>query len=215
LAKLATAMYFDDTLNNIRSLNQQARVIVILRHPVDRMLSLHRYAAQRGLETRSPESALRADVVERADAWRLRSYSEGSKYATAVDRVIRIFGDNAFFVNYADVHSGTCLPAIQEFMGIPVQDISTVTANESREPRSLSLARAAASPRLQRIARYTVPARWRADAWRAFERCNSTNITPRQAAIPAGFRSELVERHLPDVIAAEHVLTQELPRWRR
>jgi len=214
VAKLATAMYFSDTLGHIRTLNERARVIAVLRHPVDRMLSLHRYAVQRGLETRSAVSALSSDVVERADHWRLRTYSGGSSYAAAVDLVLSTFGGDALFVDYADVHSGVCLPTVQEFMGLPPHRIQLVRANESHEPRSLALARTAASPRLQHVARSALPARWRAGILRTVERWNSTSRSPRQESIPAGFRNELIERHLVDVVAAEKVLGRELPQWR-
>jgi hypothetical protein len=189
-------------------------VIAVLRHPVDRMLSLHRYATQRGLETRSAETALRADVVERADHWRLRSYSEGSHYAAAIGLVLRTFGGDALFVDYADVNSGACLPIVQDFMGLPVRDLDPLRANESHDPRSLVLARTTESPRLQRVARSAVPVRWRAGMKRSVQRWNSTSRPPSQASIPAGLRRELIERHLPDVQVAEQVLCRELPLWR-
>jgi len=214
VAKLATAMYFSDTLENVRVLNERARVIAILRHPVDRMLSLHRYAAQRGLETRSAEQALRADVVERAHHWRLRSYSEGSRYATAIQRVRQTFGDEALFVDYADVQSGVCLPAIQEFLGLPLRDIRTLRANESRAPRNMAVARTSASPRFQRVARRALPVRWRTRIRRKVEQWNSTSRLPQQEPLSESFRSELTERYLTDVLAAEKVLTRELPLWR-
>jgi hypothetical protein len=213
VAKLATAMYFSDTLDNLRVLNERARVIAILRHPVDRMLSLHRYAVQRGLESRPAERALRADDVERAHHWRLGSYSEGSRYATAIERVQQVFGDGALFVDYADVRSGACLPAIQEFLGLPLRDIRPVLANESRAPRSMTVARTSASPRLQQVARSALPVQWRAGIRRKLAQWNSTSHPPQQEPLSDDFRSELIERHVPDVLAAEQVLTRALPLW--
>jgi len=214
LAKLATAMYFDDTLANILAMNGRARVIAILRHPVDRMLSLHRYAVQRGLERRTPEDALRADDIEGAYDWRLSSYGEGSRYAAAIDRVRRLFAENALFVDYADVHSGACLPAIQRFLQLPSRDIPTVRANESRTPRSLALARAARLPAARTLARSAVPARWRDGVRDRFDTWNSTSSAPVQLPLPAALRAELVERHLGDVLAAEEALGKALPSWR-
>jgi hypothetical protein len=213
VAKLATAMYFSDTLDNLRVLNERARVIAILRHPVDRMLSLHRYAVQRGLESRPAERALRADDVERAHHWRLGSYSEGSRYATAIERVQQVFGDGALFVDYSDVRSGACLPAIQEFLGLPLRDIRPVRANESRAPRSMAVARTSASPRLQQVARSALPVQWRAGIRRKLAQWNSTSRPPQQEPLSDDFRSELIERHVPDVLAAEQVLTRALPLW--
>jgi hypothetical protein len=214
VAKLATAMYFSDTLDNLRVLNERARVIAVLRHPVDRMLSLHRYAVQRGLETRSADRALRADNVERAHHWRLSSYSEGSRYAAAIERVRHQFGDEALFVDYADVQSGACLRAIQEFLSLPLRDIRPVRANESRAPRSTAVARTSASPRLQQVARTALPVQWRTGIRRKLEQWNSTSRPAQQDPLSDDFRSELIERHVPDVLAAEQVLTRELPLWR-
>jgi hypothetical protein len=213
VAKLATAMYFDDTLANIRAMNGRARVIAILRHPVDRMLSLHRYAVQCGLENRTPEAALRSDVIERAHDWRLRSYGEGSRYAAAIARVLRVFDGDALFIDYDDVPSGACLPAIQHFLGLPERDIPAVRANESRAPKSIALARAARSPAARTLARRTVPARWRNGVRDRFESWNATSTAPVQPPLPSEFRAELVERHMADVLAAERILGKDLPRW--
>jgi hypothetical protein len=214
LAKLATAMYFDDTLSTIRSLNRDIKVITILRHPVDRMLSLHRYAVQRGLESRPTEEALRSDIVERARAWRLRSYSGGSRYASAIDRVRRTFGEETLFLDYSEVQSTACLQRVHDFLGVPRCDLKPVRANESREPRSVTLARASASPLLQRIVKSAVPPPWRSSVKSRFTEWNSSRSLSKQPPISAEFRKELVRRHLHDILAAEDALARGLPSWR-
>ena len=215
LVKLATAMHFRDTLETIKALNADARVVGVLRHPVDRMLSLHRYATQQGLESRAPEEALRDDRVQRAAHWRLNTYSSGSRYASAISTIQEVFGpDQVVFVDYADASRPANLLALQGFLGLDPVLLRPVRANESREPRSGGVARATNAGLLRALGRLTVPARWRDGVRSSLQTWNASSAPPRQAVISTDFRTKLLERHSPDVDAAEDVLARSLPAWR-
>jgi hypothetical protein len=215
LVKLATAMHFRDSLETIKALNADARVVGVLRHPVDRMLSLHRYATQHGLEQRSPEEALRDDVVQRAAHWRLNTYSGGSRYASAISMIRAIFDpDHVIFIDYAEASEPASVLALESFMGIDRVPLLPVRANESRQPRSGTVARATNAGLLRALGRLTVPARWRDNVRSSLHRWNASSAAPGQAAISADLRTELLERHAADVHAAEAVLGRPLPSWR-
>jgi hypothetical protein len=216
LVKLATAMHFPDTLETIKQLNPSVRLIAVLRHPVDRMLSLHRYATQHGMESRPAEEALRDDVVQRAPQWRLQTYSGGSCYAGAVAALRAVFvTEQLRFLNYDDASTSACLDGVQEFMGLPRVSLTPVRANESRSPRSGSVARATNSTVARALGRRVVPARWRETARDLVRSLNSTSAVRPDRPISAELRAQLLQRHAPDVDAAEEVLSTTLPAWRR
>jgi hypothetical protein len=215
LVKLASAMYFEDTLRSIRQLNPAVKLIAVLRHPVDRMVSQYLYAVQHGLESRPMDEALGADVVQKDDEYRLRTYSAGSRYADAIG-TIREFFDPAqvLYVDFATVSTPQTLAAIQEFIGIDPVVTEAIRANESRAPRSAAVARAERSTTLKTVGRTVVPARLRAPIRAALRSWNASPTAPEKPALPEGLRRGFVERHAPDTAAAEQVLGKELPAWR-
>jgi hypothetical protein len=216
LVKLATAMHFPDTLQTVKQLNPAVRVIAILRHPVDRMLSLHRYATQHGMESRCAEEALRDDVLQRAPQWRLTTYSGGSRYASAIEALHETFApDDILFLDYADAFRPASLEKTQNFMGLDRIPLVTVRANESRLPRSGTVARATNSSMARAFGRVTVPARWREAVRRLLQSLNASSRSHVASTISAGLRSELLERHAVDVDAAALALGRSLVDWRR
>jgi hypothetical protein len=216
LVKLATAMHFPDTLRTIRLLTPDARAIAVLRHPVNRMLSLHRYATQLGLESRSAEEAIRSDMVQRAQHWRLNTYSGGSRYASAIAALREVFEhDGVLFLDYADVSEPACLDRVQRFLFLPQVQLDPVRANETRSPRSGAVARAMNSAAARALGRGTVPARWRERVRGLANALNARADAVGSPSISAELRAELVRRHAPDVDAAERVLEKSLPEWRQ
>jgi hypothetical protein len=207
-------MHFPDTLKTIASLNPAARVIVVLRHPVERMLSLHRYAVQHGLESRPAEDALRDDLVQRADRWRLQTYSGGSRYAEAIDHLHEVFSDDrVLFLKYPDVCAPAALRAAEQFLGLEPTALTPVHANESRARRSAAVARTANSHVARAVGRRVVPARWRETMRGFIESLNATRVAACRDPISAELRAELVRRHALDVLAAERVLDTRLRAW--
>jgi hypothetical protein len=215
LVKLASAMYFPDTLESIKRLNPAVRLVAVLRHPVDRMLSQYLYAVQHGLETRPVVEALEQDWVERSGEYRLRRYSEGSRYADSVDR-IHVHFDRAqvLYVDFDIVHTSSCLASVQEFLAIEPLVAEAVRANESRTPRSAILAKMTSSRALKTVGRRAVPARWRGPVRESFRKWNAASAPPTKPLIPPKLREELLNRHGLDVAAAEDVLSKSLPHWR-
>jgi hypothetical protein len=208
-------MHFPDTLRTMRELNPAVRLITVLRHPIDRMLSLHRYATQLGLESRPLEDALRDDVVQRAGHWRLRSYSGGSRYADAIAAMTDVFDrDQLLFLDFAEVSSSPSLEEMRAFAGLGGQELEVVRANESHQPRSRSLARVSSSGVARAIGRSLVPPKGREAVRNFLQRANSTAAPPPQALLSGDLREALLERHARDVDAAERVMGRTLARWR-
>jgi hypothetical protein len=215
LVKLASAMYFEDTLQSIKKLNPDVTLIAVLRHPVDRMLSQYLYAVQHGLESRPVEQALSADVVEKDDEYRLRTYSAGSRYAAAIGTISELYDPaQVLYVDFGTVHTPETLAEIQEFLGLEPTVTEAIRANESRAPRSAAVARAERSTVLKTLGRTIVPLRLRGRIREALRSWNASASAPEKPVLPDELRGSLLERHAPDTAAAEQVLGKELPAWR-
>jgi len=141
VGKLATLMHFEDSVRRVRQNNPHVKLVVILRHPVDRILSLYRYAVGLGLESRPLEVALKDNRVERARNWRLRSCSGGSEYRTAIGILSRVFPGKVIYVNYEELSSNETLRSVEEALGLTPGLSEPVRANESGASRSPLLAR--------------------------------------------------------------------------
>jgi hypothetical protein len=215
LVKLASAMYFADTLDSIHQLNPAVKLLVLLRHPVDRMVSQYLYAVQHGLEGRSADRALEEDVVERPGEYRLQTYSEGSRYSSSIDKIFRRFDERqVLFVESDSLRTGACIPAVERFLGIDEIAIETRRVNESRTPRSSALARATQSTALKTLGRRILPATMRRRARTAMQAWNASSAPAMKPLIQPALRERLLDRHASDVDAAERVLSKDLPQWR-
>lgn len=217
VAKLATAMHFADTLSNIRALNGDVRLIVVLRHPVDRIVSLYNYARQSGLERRPFADAVVDDRVHSAEGrWRLVTYSGGSRYAEAIGHLGRLFpADQILYLDYDSVRDGSYLAATGTFLSLDASGFVPVIANESASPRSTVVARLTQAQGLRRAARAVVPAPSREAVRSTVRRLNSGSRRKGAEQGPsADLREVLLQRHRVDVRAAEGALGKELPSWR-
>lgn len=216
VVKLASAMYFPATVENIARLNPATRLVVSLRHPVDRILSQYMYAVQHGLESRPVEEALTEDVVQRSGSYRLRTYSEGSRYAKAVAAIRDHFDDDqVLYVDFATVHTPVGILAVERFLDLDDVAVPSLRVNVSHVPRSMALARVTRSSALRTVARRSVPARWRRRVRDLVQQWNASSKAPAKPAIAPGLRRQLLERHAVDTDAAEQVLNMDLSDWRR
>jgi hypothetical protein len=216
VAKLASAMYFSETLESIKDMNPAFKVIALLRHPVDRILSQYLYAVQHGLESRPVAVALAEDRVERSGEYRLRTYSEGSRYANAIERIDALFSpDDVLYVDFDTVHTSDGIAVVQRFLGIDDVPLESIRANVSRTPRSAALARADNSQLLRAAGRRIVPARWRGFVRGALQSVNATSKPPAKPSLGEGLRERIAAQHAPDTDAAQKVLAKDLSHWRR
>ena len=216
MGKLATLMHFEDSVRHVRQNNPYVTLVVILRHPVDRILSLYRYAVGLGLESRPLEVALKDNRVERARNWRLRSCSGGSEYRTAIGILSRVFPGKVIYVNYEELSSNETLRSMEEALGLIPGLSEPVRANESGSTRSPLLARLITAGPAMAVGRKLILSRHREKVRAGLERVNRcARASTAQVALDDDTRRRLLERHAPDVDVASAVLGQDLPTWRR
>jgi hypothetical protein len=103
----ATPMYMmrDDTVARMASVVPDARLIAVFRNPVDRALSHYWWMRGAvGFERRDFEAAARAEMLDPTGAatWPHFGYLEGSRYATHLERLHRLFPPHMVHVVIAE-----------------------------------------------------------------------------------------------------------------
>jgi hypothetical protein len=88
-------LYFPEVAERIYEYNPNAKLVFILRNPVERAFSAYMHTVRDGRETLSFESALKAEVDRRNKGYQpLWWYREVGKYSTQIERYLQIFPRN-------------------------------------------------------------------------------------------------------------------------
>jgi hypothetical protein len=171
------------------------RLVYLVRHPIDRMLSQYRQLVAERDERRPFAEALAADPSE---------YVAPSRYSTQLERYLEVFPpDRMLVVRSEDLRDrrDATLGRVLSFLGV---DPGRRPSDGDREfhrgdqlRRAGRLAGAVRSSRVWRAARRAVPARVREAAWKAGSR--PVHVDPAALDVPDELRADLVERLRPDL----------------
>ncbi len=123
---VSSLYYHDQAIKSIQDINPAMRIIIILRHPVERAFSSYQYLRLRGFE---PQESFLDAVAEEGDRrqanWHhLWHYTSMSYYAEPVERFIDAFGREQVGVwFYDDLVSdpSNCINSIYEFLKLDPQ----------------------------------------------------------------------------------------------
>ncbi len=215
---VSTLYYFEDAARRLLELNAEARVVVVLREPVSRAHSSHQYLVNRGYEP-VPDflEAVSLEAERVAAGWHhLWHYTAMSRYADAMDHLLRTFPDGAVRAWWYDdliADEEQTLSEIHAFLGLapaPSQ-LSAGRVNASGTPRRPWLAAgmqvASRSTTLRRVVKSVVP-------FEARERIRSSNLAATGVA-PDVVR-ELAPLFREDLGRLQEVLSKPLPpSWHR
>jgi Sulfotransferase domain len=143
----------------INSFDPDARIIVMLRNPVDLLQSLHAQQIRSGNENLVDLSDALAAESARRQGKRMPSrikypgrllYSDAVAFAQQVSRFLRQFGDDRVRVILLDdvaTDSPGVMESLQGFVGLPgMKDMPLIHANQRRRVRSLALQSLALHP---------------------------------------------------------------------
>lgn len=149
-----TSYLFSETAaEEIYEYNNQAKVIIILRHPQDLMRALHSEYVKTGIESEAIfEKALE---LQKARALgkelpllleypaRYLQYEAVANYLPQVERFLSVFGrDNILFISFENLvtQAASECKAVLAFLGLPFnKEIHFPTKNRGKEPRSMRL----------------------------------------------------------------------------
>jgi hypothetical protein len=214
----------------IHDFDPLARIIIMLRNPVDMMFSLHAQAVRMGLEhIKNFGTAIDAESDREVGRQIQRTvrhpgplrYTEAASFSPQVARYLQAFGSDSVHVLLLEelrVDPQPRLASLQRFLGVPASsDLSFARINQSREVRSPTIQRAVRQPIAlgRHVARW-VPRRIRAGGGRAAARAlDLINVKHRgPAPMSADQRRSLAQRFEPDIQALEGLLDRDLSLWR-
>jgi Sulfotransferase family len=216
---VSTLYQHERALPRLHELNPQARLLVVLRDPVDRAFSSFQYLRNRGYEREDDflHAVAREDERRRAGWHHLWHYTAMSTYADAVAHAQDVFGADRVHVEWYDDlvdHGDETLDRVHAFVGVdqarrPSAEGGRV--NVSGVPKrawlQAAMHRASGSRVLRGAVKSVVPFGMR-------ERIRNANLTTQQVSPQA--RGELASVFSPDLDRLEKVLGRSVPeRWRR
>ncbi|MDQ3456734.1 MAG: sulfotransferase [Actinomycetota bacterium] len=215
---VSTMFYAERAVPEIRRVNPQMRLVVMLREPVERAYSSYLYLKARGFETEEDFLAAVADEPRRkAENWHhLWLYPAMSYYAEDLAILRSGLGvDQVGVFFYDDLqrdYAGT-VRRVQDFLGLPEdpeQDLDVPRVNVSGTPRLQVLQRAiqqaTGNERLRRTVKSVTSFRFR-------ERIRRSGL--KRSAVSEEIRAALAPRFTDDLAELSTMLSGPVPGWIR
>jgi hypothetical protein len=215
-ASVSTMYYPDESIPEIRAMNPDMKLVMMLREPVSRAWSSYQYMCARGFET-EPDflAAVELEEERKAAGWHhIWHYTSQSRYADQVAALLEAFPREQvgifFFDDLERDYEGT-LARVLDFLGVPPapgagEDIPRV--NISGQPRFAAahalLGWAVGNERVRTFVKEHTSCRFR-------ERIRRTLL--RQDVIPAEARARLESTFADDLARLRAMLGDDGPDW--
>ncbi|MCK5606369.1 sulfotransferase, partial [Candidatus Pacearchaeota archaeon] len=212
-------LYSPSAPTEIASLLPEIKLIVILRHPVDRAWSHYLQLVRDGRETLSFSEALDAEKDRLKKGWEFAwHYRNMGLYAEQLSRFYKLFPKENIRVHlFEDFKQNpfgiTC--SIFNFFGLDTRnDIrSDVSHNVSGELKNKFLARLLNRPSVLRSAvKYIVPRRL---GHHVMEYIRGKNLKPGNPQMPLDIRHQLDEFYAEDIKRTAQLIGRDLSHWLR
>lgn len=201
----------------LHELNPRARIVLILREPVERAFSSHQYLRNRGFEV-EPDflRAVESEPARKAAGWHhLWHYTGMSRYAQDVRLLRELFGPEqvgVWWFDDLDAQPVRTLNEIQSFIGVSelaTAEVSAPRVNTSGAPRServqSALQTISRTPALRRVGKSLVPFGVR-------ERIRRANLA--SSEVSPAVRAALAPCFSEDLTRLEGCLGRPVPaRW--
>ncbi len=110
-------LFYKDVPQKINSYNHNAKIIIMLRDPVERAFSHYLMDYRLGLVSESFEAIVTKKLEHRDFNLFYQQYIEVSKYSNQVKRYLEVFGkENIFFIDYDDFKKNTAKTVKEVYM---------------------------------------------------------------------------------------------------
>jgi hypothetical protein len=211
-------LYWPRAAEAISRLLPDARLIALLRDPVERAYSSYRHLVRDGHETLTFEAALEEEPARIAAGWQpLWHYRAAGRYCGQLERYLaRVPRSRMLVLLYDDfvADPARVLARTYSFLGVDPgfePDLAR-TLNPSGRPRLRSVQRLLQRESvLKRGVRRLIPQRRRSALWRHLQRWNTR---PTSDAMAPRTRARLVEDFADEVVRLERLLDRDLSAWR-
>lgn len=211
-------LYYPHVPDRIHKTIPDARIVAILRSPMDRAFSSYLHLLRVGSETAPTFSeglALEEERVAEGYSF-LWHYRKASLYAAQLRRFLDLFGEDrvqVFLYDDFETDPARTYRALIDFLGVDAsyEPSFSTRYNESKIPRSRGIKRIIQATReLDRRVGRVVP-RWARPGIRSrIERMNGY-----KPMMPRRVRAELAEYYRDDVREVETLLGRDLEHWLR
>lgn len=208
-------LYYSESLKRIQSKCPNAKIICILRHPVDRAYSAFMRLTSRLLETEQDFELAFHNETRLDLGWHhLWHYEQMSHYGPQLESLFQTFDRKQVLVLLYDDFKANSIATVQQcFRFLEIDDSFVPPAKPdtlvSGVPRNRLLQSFAASDRLKSILR---PLLSRQIRNRIQSKMTKLNVDP--ARIDPALRDRLTPLFLNDVEVVEEVLKRKLPNWK-
>jgi hypothetical protein len=213
---VSTLYYAQRAVEEIRRINPDMRVVIILRNPVERAYSSYLYMRARGFEPcADPVEALEDEERRRADNWHhLWHYRQMSFYADGVRTLQDGLGRDQVGVYFYDDLSAdytATVSRVLRFLGLPAhpsegRDVPRV--NVSGTPRLALLQKAIVAATRNEVVRRTVK---NSTSFRFRERIRRSSL--QRSAVPPAVEEALRGVYDDDLAELATLISGDVPPW--
>ena len=223
-------LYSRVAAHNIREFDPAAKIIIMLRNPVDTLYSFYGQLVYSGEEDIATFDGALAAEPDRKQGRRLPAgmigavdclyYREMVRFAGQVQRYFDVFGRDAVHIIIYDDFQADTMAAYREtlkYLDIdPGFTVELKVINQNKRPRNLAMRDFLKNPpdwyvSLLRVGRATVPQPLRHGITRSLARINS-QVEPRRP-MDRVLRQQLQAEFLPEVERLSTVLDRDLTHW--
>ena len=226
LAKHVMLMYSEKAVERLYEHNPEAKLIVSLRHPIERAYSAYWYARRIGWEKSSTfEEAIRVEgsrSLANWEQWRQCAHLYNSMYVEPLQRLIRVFGRDRLKVILTDDLNADPAELCQElfvWLGVEPTIALDLTRqhNISAKARSERMAQFwawAMNPQgqLNRFVKRLVPDTWTYILRSAVLKLNEKSFV--RPPMQSETYHQLKDYFAPHIIELEKLLERDLSKWR-
>ncbi|WP_411954015.1 sulfotransferase family protein [Alkalibacillus sp. S2W] len=212
-------LYSSDAAYNIQKFNRDAKIIIMLRNPVDRAYSMYRHQVRNGAENLSFEEGLKAENERILNDWKYGfHYFAGGEYSWQIENYYKIFGQNnvkVFLFDDFKEFPNAILLDILNFLNVNGNvSISTEKVhNISNKPKNLKLNLLLNQRHpLKEILKKIIPKTHRK---RIKKYLTSKNMSKNYDRMNEETRNYLVSEYRNEINNLERVLNRDLSMWRK
>ena len=209
-------LYAANAPREIRRLQDDVRILVILRDPTERAYSQYWNQVRDGNEDLSFEQALRAEAGRKRDNWwHGFLYVETGHYTEQLSRYFDVFGrDNVQIHLFDDLHlnaRGVC-HEVFSFLGVdPTHEIEANKVYNRSEPvRSRLLAKLLRARIIKKPAAKVLPVTWKRSVGEGLRNANRKPVPKMNPKTEKELRKIFEE----DTLALERMVGRDLSGWR-
>lgn len=209
-----------DAMIRLQEHSPEVKVIFLLREPISRAISAHRYQLFRGAESEADFSLAAKQCLDNLrQSDRHIDYLHRGLYSQQASNLIEVFGrENCLFLCFDDLVSGSkiALSQLRKFIGLADTEPKIVEkVNAAKEPRSRTLAMFVyRDSGFKSFLRQILPLRFRVRLASWLRRLNSRKSAPVSQEIPLELHEQLRDYFHADLKKTERVTGLSLlDRW--